>query len=325
MSRILARAPLSKTQIETIHQEFPHFDIIQEGKTPLSRNDWLDVEVIFSNVLSAEELTLAPKLRWIHSPNENLKGLCLEEIHKFPQIILTYTAEEHGFQVAEFVNASILAFSKNLFFWSDRTKLKDQCEEGRCLAHWQLKGRILVQVGLGSIGSEVVKMAEGLNMRMIGVQHHRSFHPDCRKIIDPEHLHSVLPVADVVVLAMPLGTLYQNLFSSPEFKLMKDDAIFIAIDSSDLFDQDALKNELKEGRFRGVVLDDKHLDQASFAHLNQEASNLIITPGIAATPHAFTTEVFQHFRRNLRQFVHGTYSEMRAPINWTSYLHSEIK
>ncbi len=66
---------------------------------------------------------------------------------------------------------------------------------------WTLQNRILLQVGLGEVGSEIVRVGQNLGMKTWGVQQTRTFHPYCDKTFSSLHLHSLLPTADVVVHA----------------------------------------------------------------------------------------------------------------------------
>ena len=72
-----------------------------------------DAEVAITWSLRPEQLKLASKLRWIHSPAAAVHQLMFPELVE-SDVVLTNAREVHGPVVAEHVIAQIFALAKNL-------------------------------------------------------------------------------------------------------------------------------------------------------------------------------------------------------------------
>src|ERR1700733_14598756 len=120
MQIVLLQAKLSEEGIRKLLDEFPQYLFLAPTETSyksLGKEDWSRVEVLYGNRLTPEELQKAPQLRWIHSPSPNISPLCLSDIERQGNIILTVAKEENVIQIGEYVLGGILAFAKHLFQW----------------------------------------------------------------------------------------------------------------------------------------------------------------------------------------------------------------
>lgn len=154
-----------------------------------------------------------------------------------------------------------------------------------------------------------------MEMRVWGVQKHRSFHPHCHKVLSTQELHSVLPAADVVCLAIPRGEQREKWFKREEMELMKNDSILVIIGSKTIIDENALAGVSKKtGKFRGILLDAFYQIPISPSSELWSIPNIIITPEVAPRPKTSKNEAFRLFRHNLRQYVHSNLTDMKNVI-----------
>lgn len=319
MNIVLLQSKLTEDEIGKLINEFPQYIFLAPSEFSyknLGQEEWSRIEVIYGNRLTAEELEKAHHLRWIHSPAPNLNPLCINEIAKKGNIIVTSTREENSYQIAEFVMAGILAFAKQLFQWEDAdlnpaVLLDSKWRE----TMWTLKDRLLLQIGLGSVGTEVARMAKAMGMKVWGAKQNPSFHPHCKKVFPDDELHSILPTADVVCIALPRGKQKEFIFRKREFELMKEDSVLIVIGSKNLIDEaDLVEVAGNGGKFRGILLDAYHQMPVPPGSKLWSVPNMIITPEVAPRPKSLEKESYHLFRFNLRQYLHGNFADMRNVV-----------
>ena len=109
--------------------------------------------------------------------------------------------------------------------------------------------------GFGNIGHEIAKRIKPFGVDLTVVR--RSPAPDglADRVIAMSELGSVLPEADVIVLACALNDETRNLCDDAFFRAMKPGAILINIGRGGLVDEDALKAGLDRDQPAHAVLD----------------------------------------------------------------------
>src|SRR3954470_6742680 len=162
-----------------------------------------DADVFVGWSLRPEQLSLAPKLLWIHSPAAAVHQLMFPALVK-SKIMVTNSSEVHGPVVAEHVMALMFAMSRRLemAFWYQQQKVWGQeqiwNEKPRPM---ELAGANLLLVGLGNIGREVVHRAKAMGLQVIGVREHpEKGNEGCEAVFAPTHVDTILPDMDYVVL-----------------------------------------------------------------------------------------------------------------------------
>ncbi len=311
MPSIFFQETLPFDELASLSQEFPQYDILTECEDPAL---WSRVKIIYGNKLSEEELHLAPRLGWIHCTTADTEGLCLREIHR-KKILVTLTKGQNVHQIGEFVIGGILAFAKQFFHWPKAPSDPDEFWNWPLKdTVWTLKNKILLQVGLGAVGTEIARLAEIHGMKTWGMREHRSFNPYCKKSFPVSDLHSLLPAADVVVLALPKMIEKECLFGKEEFRLMKTNSIFIVVGSGENVDEVALAEVARSGKFRGILIDAYTHHPPAKHYPLRDIPNAILTPSIASLPLSEERIAFRLFRKNLRAFVPDHINEMENLI-----------
>ncbi len=112
-----------------------------------------------------------------------------------------------------------------------------------------LKGKTILILGGGGIGSEVARIAKyGFGMKVIGVS--RSF--KCPELFDErygiEALDELLPKADVIVDALPLNKETKGILNYERFMRLKRGAIVVNVGRGETVDEEGVKRALKERR-----------------------------------------------------------------------------
>ncbi len=316
MNIVLLQTHLTEDEINKLIEEFPSFLFIAPSEfsyKKLGKDDWEKVEIAFGSHLTVEELKMAKKLRWMHSPTSILSAICLKEIEKRGNIIVTCTKEENSFQVAEYVLGTSLAFSKNLFKWERADKNPSLLWDSYLRETMStLKNKTFLQIGLGTLGSEITNLAKNMKMHVWGAQKSASFHPQCQKNFSYDNLSAALPFADVISIALPRGSQEEFFLKHEMLKLMKEGSILVIVGSRKIIDEKALAKEGK--KFRGIALDAHYQMPLAVDSPLWGLNNMIITPEIAPRPKSFERGAYRIFRFNLRQYIHGNFIDMRNVI-----------
>ena len=174
-----------------------------------------------------------------------------------------------------------------------------------------MQKKTLLQVGLGEVGTQIVRLAGNLGMKTWGVRRQRSFHPYCKKTFPLSNLHSLLPVVDVVVVALPQTLHPEIFFGMEEFNLMKPDSIFIVVGEGGYVDEKALATVAKKGKFRGVLLDAFQTEPPPKSSPLWGIPGVVLTPSVSSLPHSEEHMAFRLFRQNLRLYQPGKVNEMK--------------
>lgn len=301
MNIVLLQLPIAESEIRLLIAEFPQYLFIAPSESEynrLSDEIWERVEIIYGTQVSAEELKKAVKLRWIHFSLPDAFPLSLKEIEEKGNILITRTKEENAIQIAEYALAAALFFAKNLIYIKDAAQLEKWRD-----SMWLLKEKKFLQIGLGTVGTQIARLANKFEMSVWGVQKLKSYHTYCDKVFIPEDLNSLLPQADIVCFSPPRDWEQKKWLKQEEFALMKNDSLLIAITSGSMIDKEALIDNAQ--KFRGIVW-----DQREPSPKLQNLPNILLTSGNARFPELSKKEAFRSFRHNLRQYLHGNFSDM---------------
>ena len=121
---------------------------------------------------------------------------------------------------------------------------------------YEVEGKTLGIVGLGTIGKKVARRAHGFDMPVI-------YYDTVRLTEDQENalgvrfvlLDELLRTADVVSLHVPLNAGTRNFMSARQFGLMKPSAVLINTCRGPVVDETALHQALVSGQIAGAGLD----------------------------------------------------------------------
>ncbi len=150
---------------------------------------------------------------------------------------------------------------------------------------YELRGKTLVLIGYGNIGSQVSVLAEGLVMKVL-------FYDTETKLplgnaVASHSMKEVLSKADIVSLHVPENTATKNLINKTTIKYFKKGSILINYARGEVVDLDVLRKALQDGALSGAAVDvypwepEKNGDK--FSTPLQGLSNVILTPHIGGS------------------------------------------
>lgn len=213
-----------------------------------------DVE-IFAGLVPAEMLARASHLRWFHQWGAGADWLLSRPDRLPARVVLTNMSGLHAVQISEQIMGYILAFARNL-----HQAIRAQQEHRWRPAEWNelfgLPGKTMLLLGLGGIGARTAQVAAALGLNVIGVRRHPERQvAGITQVYGPESLPELWPVADFVVLALPLTPRTRGMVGEKELRAMKPSSYLINIGRGGLVDEPALIQALQQGRIAGAGLD----------------------------------------------------------------------
>lgn len=169
--------------------------------------------------------------------------------------------------VKELVVAGIFLAARNIVdaaafahrLEGDHATMDKLVEAGKkAFVGFELPGRTLGVIGLGSIGVEVANVAVSLGMRVLGydpkitVEHAWALSSQVEHVTS---LEQVLTRSDIITVHVPLVNGTRGLIGAEQFRAMKTSAVLINFARGAIVDEPALIEALETGQLRGYVCD----------------------------------------------------------------------
>lgn len=166
----------------------------------------------------------------------------------------------------------------------------------------EFQDQTLLVVGLGSIGTEVARLAHALGMRVIATRNTSRSGPAFVDYVGlSEEMYELAGQADVVFAAVPNTPDTQEMFDAEFFEAMKESAYFVSIVRLPVVNWDDLKEALRSGKIAGFGADD--LPQSDFELWDMP--RVIMTPHVSDYSNRYRDNQFLLYRENLRRYVAG--------------------
>ena len=248
------------------------------------------------------------KLRWVQVGGAGVERyLAIPELGR-GEVLLTNGQKLASPEIAEHVMALTRALARGLGFavTAQNRGTWIRSEIGNLTPLVRLRGKTMLVVGLGGIGTEVARLASAAGMRVTGIRSsRRSGPPFVDRVGLTEDLASFAAEADVVVDCLPMTPDTADIFNEALFQVMKPTAFFVNVGRGGTVDTDALIAALSKGEIGGAGLDVTDPEPLPPGHPLWTAPNLIITPHYAAWSDIGRERRWLLYRENLRRFVAG--------------------
>ena len=169
----------------------------------------------------------------------------------------------------------------------------------------EVSGATIGIVGLGRIGKEVAKRAQGFDMRVL------AFDPFEDAAFAREHVVSYVPLeqllveSDFVTLHVALTPDTHHLISAAELGRMKPTAILVNASRGPVVDTDALVDALRNGSILGAALDVTDPEPLPADHPLVNMTNCIVVPHTASATVQTRDRMAELAARNLLAGLRG--------------------
>jgi D-3-phosphoglycerate dehydrogenase len=281
--RLLVASPIHADALAALQQEHDVLVAIGAPEQELGEAAQDRDAIIFRSGVTIGPLALsAPGLRLLVRAGSGLDNLDLGlvqgrgiELHRIPG---------PGAQaVAELTFGLMLGLARGIVH-ADRQLRAGHWIKSE-LVGYNLRGKRLGIVGLGSIGTRVAQLGLAWGMRPLGVVDRPS--PERASTfsalgVDLVDLPTTLAESDFVTLHVPLGSSTRNLIGATEIRQMKRGAFLVNIARGGVVDEAALHEALVDGHLRGAALDVHIAEGEGKVSPLADLPNVILTPHIGA-------------------------------------------
>jgi phosphoglycerate dehydrogenase-like enzyme len=166
----------------------------------------------------------------------------------------------------------------------------------------EFQDQTLLVLGLGSIGTEVARLAHALGMRVVATRSSSREGPEFVDYVGlSDEMYALAAEADVVFAAVPNTVDTQGMFDARFFDAMKESAYFVSIVRPPLINWADLKEALRSGKIAGFGADDLPQDDFEL----WDMPRVIMTPHVSDYSNRYRDNQFLLYRENLRRYVAG--------------------
>lgn len=216
-------------------------------------------DAYFGYGLTPDLLAASPRLGWAHSASAGIGASITPELVA-SGVVFTNGAGVYAEPMADTVLGGVLHFVRGLDYavrqQAARIWTREPFVESGGGIRELSEYRVLV-IGAGGIGSAVAQRFQALGCDCTGVRRRpdRGVPPGFQRVVGPEALETVLPRADVVVVAAPFTASTRTLLDARRLALLPAGAIVVNVARGALIEDATLLELLEGGRLRGAVLD----------------------------------------------------------------------
>lgn len=263
------------------------------------------IDIIFGEP-SIETVLSLPSLRWIQMTWAGANKYT--SIESFPaHITLTSASGAFGGVISEHILAGILALCKNLPTY--RTQLQNgqwALLPGDC----SLEDKRALILGTGNIGSETAKKLKAFGIHTVGIcRTGQNVSPCFDELFTTDALDTQLPLADLVIIALPGTKETKHLLNRSRIGMLKPDAMLVNVGRGFIVDTEALTDALTLGKLRGAVLDVTDPEPLPADHPLRFFNHVILTPHVSGISWGENTRTRQRildiFQENLIRDKNG--------------------
>jgi phosphoglycerate dehydrogenase-like enzyme len=246
-------------------------------------------------------------LKWVQHFSAGVENCVSKAVFNENKILLTNMKGVYGPGIAEHVVAMILSFSRGLHRFQQQQSLASW---NRSLAReypmLEIRGKTILIVGLGGIGSEIAWRANALGMRVTATRNSSRDKPGFVDYVGlADELYTLAAEADFIVNSTPLTSSTLGLFNSDFFEVLKASAYFINIGRGKSVVTEDLIAALNKGKLAGAGLDVVEPEPLPADHALWQMPNVIITPHISGRSDLVMQRFWIFVRENLRRYVNG--------------------
>jgi D-3-phosphoglycerate dehydrogenase / 2-oxoglutarate reductase len=289
------------------------YDVVYAGKTPsdedivalCGRFDPVAIVVRYGKI-NAAAIAAAPSLRVISKHGSGTDTID-KDAARARGVEVRAATGANADAVAEHALALMLACAKSV----------PQLDVRMRAGHWdkathkslELNGRTVGLVGLGAIGLRFARMANALDMRVIGFD---PYAKDLPAYIEPVQLATLWREADVISLHCPLTAENRNLLNAQTLAACKRGVIVVNTARGGLIDEAALLDAVRSGQVRAAGLDSLAVEPMTPGHPFQAEPGIILSPHIGGVSSDAFVKMGLAAVRNLRSVTEGIAPEAVA-------------
>lgn len=263
---------------------------------------YTDETVLFGNPdMIAAVLPEMPTIDWVQSSWAGVTPLMTIDRRDY---VLTGIKDVFGPQMSEYVIGYLLAHELKVL-----ERMAEQREHNWFKSYsGTLEGKRLGIMGTGSIGQHIANTAKHFGVTVTGLSRSGAAAPGFDKVMPVAQLHDFLEACDYLVATLPQTTDTDNLLDAAALARLPAHAYFINVGRSNVIDDDALIDALRNKGLAGAALDVFDEEPIPADSPLWDTPDLAITAHVAAV--SYTSIIVPIFVENYRRY------RERKPLNY---------
>ena len=167
----------------------------------------------------------------------------------------------------------------------------------------EISNKTLGIIGLGNIGRIVADRAQGLKMKVIGVDPVLSEERAASLGIELVDIDTLYSRADFITIHTPLVASTKGLINDDAFEKMKDDALLVNAARGGIVDEAALARAVESGKIAGAALDVYAKEPVASESPLLGVANILVTPHLGASTSEAQDRVAYEIAHQVIDFV----------------------
>jgi len=260
----------------------------------------------FIGSITPEQVRAGKKLKWVAIMSAGVETVLFmsggNDLRDRDDITLTNNRVVQGPEIADHALAMLLYLTRRLY---DPAWTSAQRPAGT-FPGIELKGKTALIIGVGGIGTQIAFRCWAFGMDVIGVDpKDLPFMPIIKRIVKPDQLNEVVPLADVVFISTPHTEKGHKMMGPTQFELMKKNSYFIAVSRGGIYDMPALVKGLDSKKLAGAGVDVTDPEPLPADHALRKFQNVVVTPHIAGRSDQDRVRMVGTIRDNIIRFCDG--------------------
>ncbi|MBQ9645458.1 MAG: D-2-hydroxyacid dehydrogenase [Prevotella sp.] len=287
----------------TVYDRTPAEEVIERSQ---------EADILLTNkvVLTADIISQLPRLKYIGVLATGYNVVDTEAA-RLKGIVVTNIPSYSSDSVAQLTFAHILNISNRVAHYAQLNR-EGAWSNSKDFCYWdtplfELAGKTLGIVGLGSIGMKVANIARQLGMDIFAMTSKNS--SDLPQGIQKTTLDGLLAVSDVLTLHCPLTSQTHHLINQETLSRMKQGAILINTGRGPLVDEAAVAQALQSGHLMAYGADVMSQEPPAADNPLLTCPNAYLTPHIAWATYEARVRLMQIATDNVKAFIAG------SPVN----------
>lgn len=284
--------------------------------------DVVEAVMLRSETFDRDKIANSPRLRIIARHGVGSDNVDLDAATD-AGVWVTITPGRNSRAVAEHVFALALALGRKIPAAAGRPRDGFWSQNKAQLTGFELHGRTLGLLGLGSIGSLVLQIARGFGMQVLVTDPVLDVAQVAALGARKVEFDELLAGSDVLSLHVPLVASTRHIIDEAALARLRPGAVLINTSRGGLIDEQAMVAALRSGRLRGAALDvleAESIDMKNPLPHNtlpiSALDNLIVTPHVAGQTEESLREVGRAATACIRQALAGA-----VPDNHLNTVH----
>ena len=292
-------------QIEDFQAQSPKVHVV--GASPQTVEAEIADADGFIGVITPRIYAAAKNLKWVGVMSagvENVLWVPGAEAFRNSNVVLTNNKEVQGIEIADHAMALLLYTSRGLNVFAENKR--NEVWQPRPYGGIELRGKTALIIGVGGIGTNIALRAWAFGMHVIGVDpEDKPIVAYIDRIVKPDQLDEVVPLADVVFISAPDTPKSHKMFGAKEFEMMKQHSYFVAVSRGGVYDMNGLVKALDSRKLAGAGVDVMDPEPLPKGHPLWQFNNVMITPHVAGRSDRDNDRMLGTIKENIRRFAEG--------------------